>query len=109
VPMKRLGEPEEIGELMLFTCSDACPYMTADTVYVNGGGGWRQRCIVARRHRTAGGRGTRVTGPGGTILGEKGPVQSTRSARGCSPGPTLTHFQRGANLADKIWCLVCRP
>ncbi len=41
VPMKRLGEPEEIGELVLFTCSDACPYMTADTVYVNGGGGWR--------------------------------------------------------------------
>jgi 3-oxoacyl-[acyl-carrier protein] reductase len=41
VPMKRMAEPEEIGELVLFTCSDACPYMTADTVYVNGGGGWR--------------------------------------------------------------------
>ena len=41
VPMKRMGEPEEIGELVLFVCSDACPYMTADTVYVNGGGGWR--------------------------------------------------------------------
>jgi NAD(P)-dependent dehydrogenase (short-subunit alcohol dehydrogenase family) len=41
VPMKRYGEPEEIGELVLFMCSDACPYMTADTVYVNGGGGWR--------------------------------------------------------------------
>jgi 3-oxoacyl-[acyl-carrier protein] reductase len=41
VPMKRFGEPEEIGELVLFMCSDACPYMTADTVYVNGGGGWR--------------------------------------------------------------------
>jgi 3-oxoacyl-[acyl-carrier protein] reductase len=40
VPMKRFGEPEEIGELVLFMCSDACPYMTADTVYVNGGGGW---------------------------------------------------------------------
>jgi 3-oxoacyl-[acyl-carrier protein] reductase len=26
---------------VLFLCSDACPYMTADTVYVNGGGGWR--------------------------------------------------------------------
>ena len=25
----------------LFLCSDACPFMTADTVYVNGGGGWR--------------------------------------------------------------------
>src|SRR5262249_6076742 len=40
VPMKRFGEPEEIGELVLFMCSDACAFMTADTVYVNGGGGW---------------------------------------------------------------------
>src|SRR5229473_3072380 len=40
VPMKRFGEPEEIGELVLFMCSDACGFMTADTVYVNGGG-WR--------------------------------------------------------------------
>jgi len=41
VPMKRFGEPEEIGELVLFMCSDACSFMTADTVYVSGGGGWR--------------------------------------------------------------------
>ncbi len=41
VPMKRFGRPEEIGEMVLFMCSDACEYMTADTVYVNGGGGWR--------------------------------------------------------------------
>ena len=41
VPMKRFGEPEEIAELVLFICSDACAFMTADTVYVNGGGGWR--------------------------------------------------------------------
>jgi 3-oxoacyl-[acyl-carrier protein] reductase len=41
VPMKRFGEPEEIGELVLFMCSDACTFMTADTVYANGGGGWR--------------------------------------------------------------------
>jgi len=41
VPMKRFAEPEEIGELVLFMCSDACDFMTADTVYVNGGGGWR--------------------------------------------------------------------
>ena len=41
VPMGRFGEPEEIGELVLFMCSDACQFMTADTVYVNGGGGWR--------------------------------------------------------------------
>jgi len=41
VPMKRFGEPEEIGELVLFMCSDACGFMTGDTVYANGGGGWR--------------------------------------------------------------------
>ena len=41
IPMKRFGEPQEIGELVLFMCSDACSFMTADTVYVNGGGGWR--------------------------------------------------------------------
>jgi 3-oxoacyl-[acyl-carrier protein] reductase len=41
VPMGRFAEPEEIGELVLFICSDACDYMTADTIYVNGGSGWR--------------------------------------------------------------------
>ena len=41
IPMGRFGTAEEIGELVLFMCSDACPFMTADTVYVNGGGGWR--------------------------------------------------------------------
>jgi NAD(P)-dependent dehydrogenase (short-subunit alcohol dehydrogenase family) len=41
VPMGRFAAPEEIGELVLFMCSDACRFMTADTVYVNGGGGWR--------------------------------------------------------------------
>jgi len=41
VPMKRFAQPEEIGEVVLFMCSDACPYMTADTVYVSGGGGFR--------------------------------------------------------------------
>jgi NAD(P)-dependent dehydrogenase (short-subunit alcohol dehydrogenase family) len=41
IPMGRFGTPEEIGELVLFLCSDACEFMTADTVYVNGGGGWR--------------------------------------------------------------------
>jgi NAD(P)-dependent dehydrogenase (short-subunit alcohol dehydrogenase family) len=40
VPMGRFGTPEEIGELVLFMCSDACEFMNADTVYVNGGG-WR--------------------------------------------------------------------
>jgi 3-oxoacyl-[acyl-carrier protein] reductase len=41
VPMGRFGTADEIGELVLFMCSDACEFMTADTVYVNGGGGWR--------------------------------------------------------------------
>ncbi len=41
IPMGRMGRPEEIAELALFMCSDACQFMTADTVYVNGGGGWR--------------------------------------------------------------------
>ncbi len=41
VPMGRFGEAGEIAELVLFMCSDACEFMTADTVYVNGGGGWR--------------------------------------------------------------------
>lgn len=40
-PMKRNAEPDEIGELVLFMCSDACQFMTADTVYVSGGGGFR--------------------------------------------------------------------
>ena len=41
IPMGRFGEADEIAELVLFMCSDACGFMTADTVYVNGGGGWR--------------------------------------------------------------------
>jgi len=41
IPMARFGKAEEIAELVLFMCSDACEFMTADTVYANGGGGWR--------------------------------------------------------------------
>jgi len=41
IPMGRFGHPEEIGEMVLFLCSDACEYLTADTVYINGGSGWR--------------------------------------------------------------------
>lgn len=36
-PMKRMGRPEEIAELVLFTCSDACEFINADTLYVTGG------------------------------------------------------------------------
>lgn len=41
IPMGRTGRPEEIGELALFLCSDACEFMNADTVIVSGGGGSR--------------------------------------------------------------------
>ncbi len=41
VPMGRFGRPEEIAEMALFMCSDACEFMTADTVFINGGGGFR--------------------------------------------------------------------
>ena len=36
-PMGRAAEAEEIAETILFACSDAAPYMTADTIYVSGG------------------------------------------------------------------------
>ncbi len=41
IPLKRFAEADEVGELVLFLCSDACPFMTADPVYMSGGGGWR--------------------------------------------------------------------
>ena len=41
VLMKRIGTPEEIGEIVLFMCFNTCEFMTADTVNVNGGGGFR--------------------------------------------------------------------
>jgi len=41
IPMKRMATADEIAELVVFLCSDACGFMTADTVYVSGGGGFR--------------------------------------------------------------------
>ena len=41
VLMKRIGTPEEIGEIVLFMCFNTCEFMTADTVNINGGGGFR--------------------------------------------------------------------
>ncbi len=41
IPMGRAGEADEIAELVLFMCSDACEFMIADTVVVTGGSGWR--------------------------------------------------------------------
>jgi enoyl-[acyl-carrier-protein] reductase (NADH) len=57
--MKRFAEPEEIAELVLFMCSDACQFMTADTVYVNGGGGWRLIRLSQSRCRSRPGPGRR--------------------------------------------------
>ena len=37
IPLNRAGRPDEIGELVLFLCSDACEMMVAETVYVTGG------------------------------------------------------------------------
>ena len=37
VPMRRLGEPEEVGECALFLASDMSNYVTGTTLHVNGG------------------------------------------------------------------------
>jgi NAD(P)-dependent dehydrogenase (short-subunit alcohol dehydrogenase family) len=37
IPMKRGGEPSEIGDTVLFLASDAASYMTGETVAVDGG------------------------------------------------------------------------
>ena len=36
-PMKRLGEPREIADVVAFLLSDAASYMTGEIVYVDGG------------------------------------------------------------------------
>jgi NAD(P)-dependent dehydrogenase (short-subunit alcohol dehydrogenase family) len=37
VPMKRLGRPEEIGDAVLWLCSDAASYVTGQSISVDGG------------------------------------------------------------------------
>ncbi|MFN9281032.1 MAG: SDR family NAD(P)-dependent oxidoreductase, partial [Betaproteobacteria bacterium] len=36
-PMKRLGEPAEVAEVVAFLLSDAASYITGEIVYVDGG------------------------------------------------------------------------
>ena len=37
IPMERLGEPDEFGQVAAFLCSDVAKYMTGSTVFVDGG------------------------------------------------------------------------
>ncbi len=37
IPIERMAEPDEIAETVLFACSDAASYLTADTIKVSGG------------------------------------------------------------------------
>lgn len=36
-PMKRMGKPEEIANVVLFLCSEAASYLTGQTIVVDGG------------------------------------------------------------------------
>ena len=37
IPLGRFGEPEEIGRVILFLCSDLASYVSGQTLHVNGG------------------------------------------------------------------------
>lgn len=37
IPLERLGEPDELAQVVLFLCSEASSYMTGSTVTVDGG------------------------------------------------------------------------
>jgi len=37
VPLRRFGEPREVGLLTLYLASDASSYMTGQTLYLDGG------------------------------------------------------------------------
>lgn len=36
-PMKRLGRPEEVANVILFLCSDLASFVTGETIHINGG------------------------------------------------------------------------
>nr|WP_245884032.1 SDR family oxidoreductase [Hartmannibacter diazotrophicus] len=37
IPMRRLGRPEEVAELVAFLCSPASSYVTGEEIHINGG------------------------------------------------------------------------
>ena len=37
VPLKKLGKPKDIGQMILFLCSDEASYITGQTFYIDGG------------------------------------------------------------------------
>ena len=37
IPMKKMGEPEDIAKVVGFLCSDGASYITGQTIHVNGG------------------------------------------------------------------------
>jgi NAD(P)-dependent dehydrogenase (short-subunit alcohol dehydrogenase family) len=37
IPMRRVGQPEEVARVILFLCSDAASYLTGDEIQINGG------------------------------------------------------------------------
>lgn len=37
LPISRLGEPQEVAEMVMFLCSDAASWITGQTIYVDGG------------------------------------------------------------------------
>jgi NAD(P)-dependent dehydrogenase (short-subunit alcohol dehydrogenase family) len=37
IPMRRLGEPDEVGQLAVYLASPASEFMTGQTIYLDGG------------------------------------------------------------------------
>jgi NAD(P)-dependent dehydrogenase (short-subunit alcohol dehydrogenase family) len=37
IPLKRLGQPHEVADLLFFLCSDQAAYITGSEIHINGG------------------------------------------------------------------------